>query len=986
MARASKPKKDRTSLIIAVALHVVVLSGVVYWAHKTGQLEKIRRVLLQYASEKKQEKEEEPKPVQKAAPPKLPPINQGMPQTASSGTRRAVAADAPSAAGDTFFQDTRKQVQGPSTAGPVTPTKPQTPPTVAPPRPPALPAFRPATASTIKQLLVERAKAVAATEAIGAEQIAKAGSSDAGGAVTKVAGATIVEGKFAVIRGLSDRYVNTTLNGANIPSADPYRQSAPLDLFPAQVIDKIVVAKTFTPDQPGAFTGGGIDIVTKSFPERTFLSLSLGGAYNTQASLNDRFLTYNGGGLDWAAMDDGTRALPSVFDTDAPIHPPPPGTLPPPAEGNISTNRSDLLNRDLVLDKLTRALGTTEFAPRHETAPLNQNFSMAGGGSLFLFGKPFGYFASGSYKREFWSYDDGVTSRYQSGTELKSLYRDARSLSIANWSGMVNLAYQPFLDHELGFIFFYNQNAVDDARVQDQGFEADGSGVYRKFNLYWTERNLNTYQMKGKHVFPDVAGLQFDWLVGLTQTTQDEPDARFFNDNDTGGGYDVNNNGIPSPNKPTRYFRNLEEDNRNIKLDWTLPFRSWTSDEGKFKFGLFDSASERTFTERQFYYLHGRNNAGYNDNPNHFLTPASIGATYTTNANRRTIGVRFDKYIQAFDSLYSGDNSIQAGYLMLDLPVARDLRLVGGARYETTDFRVHSESYLASSVTSLNVNDAKIVQTDLLPSAGLIYAVNPRMNFRLSYSQTVARPSYRELAAYYSYDPVINDFIEGNPLLRMTAVDNYDLRWEWFPRPGELFSASLFYKDLKNAIERGDLDISGEVITFLNRDQAKLYGLELEARQSLDFLGPRFRRFSVGGNLSLLQSEVRLTPEELSAKRGFFPDVSDTRPLYDQSPYILNLDLNYDDPHAGTSASLILNVAGPRIAITKLNTEDVYEQPAPTLDFTLSQRIGRKLTLKFSAKNLLDPEFERTYGKNSSRLYSSYKRGMTFGLTLNYDF
>jgi outer membrane receptor protein involved in Fe transport len=190
---------------------------------------------------------------------------------------------------------------------------------------------------------------------------------------------------------------------------------------------------------------------------------------------------------------------------------------------------------------------------------------------------------------------------------------------------------------------------------------------------------------------------------------------------------------------------------------------------------------------------------------------------------------------------------------------------------------------------------------------------------------------------------------------------------------------------VKNAIERGDLKVNSDVITFFN-DDATLYGVEFEARKSLDFLGPLFSPFSVGGNLSLVKSEVELRPEDLQAKQGFFPDVSETRPLYDQSPYILNLDFNYSNPRWGTSATLVFNVAGPRIAITKLNTEDVYEQPTPTLDLVLSQKIGRQMTLKFAAKNLLDPEIERTYGEDGELLYSSYKRGLTFGLSLSYDF
>jgi len=129
-----------------------------------------------------------------------------------------------------------------------------------------------------------------------------------------------------------------------------------------------------------------------------------------------------------------------------------------------------------------------------------------------------------------------------------------------------------------------------------------------------------------------------------------------------------------------------------------------------------------------------------------------------------------------------------------------------------------------------------------------------------------------------------------------------------------------------------------------------------------------------------------LSDVDLENKRKFFPDISDTRPLYDQSPYVLNLDFNYSNPRLGTSATLIYNVAGPRIAITKVNTEDVYEQPTPTLDFILSQKLGRNLTAKFGAKNLLNPKIERTYGKNSDLIYSSYRRGRAFGLSLTYEF
>ena len=832
-----------------------------------------------------------------------------------------------------------------------------------------------------EQIMIERQNSSAMVEALGSEFISRLGAANAAESISKVSGATIVDGKSAVIRGLNDRYISTTLNGANIPSADPYRQSASLDMFPSQVIDRVVVAKTFTPDQPGTYTGGGIDIVTKSFPEKRFLSLSLGGAFNQNANLNGQFLTYKGGGLDWAATDDGGRALPATISQEAPIG----AQFPTPQVGNLLTNSpvfNQRMESQLRLDRLSRDLGTTEFAPRTQSQPLNYNFSGAGGGSAPLYEGLLGYFAAVSYKQDFSSYDNGVSQRYQGGTELKNNYRDARSLSTVNWSGMVNLGYKPLENHELGFTFFYNQNALDEARIQDEGFDANNStsGSFRKFNLYWTERNLTTYQIKGEHHFPTFKDLQFNWLIGLAQTTQDEPNARFFNDNDSGSGYESGGKNS-NPKDPTRYFRGLDEGNQNFKLDWGLPFRSWTGEDARLKWGLFDSSSDRTFDERQFYYSGG---GGYNNDPNHFLTDENLGLL-SIRRNARSVGFQWANYAQVFDSFYDADRGVQAAFLMVELPVVKNFKFVGGARLETTDMRVHSVSYLDSSITAQKTNDTLLAQVDILPSVGMIYSIATNMNLRLSYSQTIARPGFRELAAYYSYDPIVSDFVEGNPLLNMTAIRNYDVRWEWFRRPGELFSVSLFYKELEHAIERGNVKQEGDVITYFNSD-AKLYGIEFEARKSLEFAHSSLSPFSVGGNLALVESEVQIAPNDLGVKRSFFHDTAGTRALYDQSPYILNLDLSYTGERTGTSASVIYNIAGPRIALTKLNTADVYEQAVPSLDFVASQKIGPHASVKFAVKNLLDPKVERTYGESGEFLYSSYSRGRSFGLSFSYDF
>ncbi len=281
---------------------------------------------------------------------------------------------------------------------------------------------------------------------------------------------------------------------------------------------------------------------------------------------------------------------------------------------------------------------------------------------------------------------------------------------------------------------------------------------------------------------------------------------------------------------------------------------------------------------------------------------------------------------------------------MLDTPVLSKLRFVGGVRLERTDIRIHSESDIASVHTGLTTNDSEIVQTDLLPAAGLIWSIKKDMNLRAHFSKTIARPSFRELAAYRSYDPILDDLLDGNPNLQMSAI------------------------------------------TFDNRKEASVYGVEFEARKNLGFIDSNLDVFTVGGNVSLIGSETELTDDEFTTKRTLVKGTKRTRQLYDQSPYIINLDLNYENPYSGTTASILYNISGPRITIASLNTEDVFEQPAPGLDFILSQKLGRHLTVKFVAKNLLNPTFKRTYGENSDLIYSTYKKGLSVGLSLGYDF
>lgn len=830
------------------------------------------------------------------------------------------------------------------------------------------------------QIMFDRQNSSSMLDAIGSETISKLGSSNAGEVVNKVAGSAVVEGKYAVVRGLNDRYVPTTLNGAVVPSADPYRKSASLDQFPAQLVDQVAISKTFTPDLPGDFTGGGVDIITKAFPEAAFARFSLGTAYNTQSTFNENFLTYDGGGTDWLGMDDGTRELPGEVA---------PGTLVPSAEILTPVPTANPVGyassvaRANTLDAQTRSLGVAQFQPYGEGAPVDQALGLSFGDTFALGGVPLGFLGALNYKREYRFYEDGQQQRLLAGGGQKSSYDDTRSLTTVNWAAMAGVAARFFENHEIGLNFLYSQTAQDTARIQVGTQVSSPDDTTYQNKLQYLERNLTTFQLEGKSLIPAWNDFKLDYLFALTSTSQDEPDTRLFNYVQIGDQYLTGGNFLPDPQSPTRYWANLEEESTQGKVDLTQPVELWSGLEGLVKAGWNGQSTTRDFVERQFFYRGAAPWVG--GNPNTYLTEDNLGYAPTTLANGR-IRWNWQRYITPYDSSYDGSRSIQAGYLMTDFAVIEPVRLIGGVRLEATDIQIHSESFFESSITGLKINDSALEQTDLLPAVGLVYTIMPKMLLRLNYGETVARPSFRELAAYRSYDPNLDIELEGNPRLQMTAIQNYDVRWEMYFDGPDILSVSFFYKTLELPIEQAFISLDGSILSWQNRETADVMGVEFEARKSLGFLNESLSDFSLGGNFSWITSETELTDQEFAVKASVVPGAEQTRPLSEQSPYILNLDLSYTNPRLGTTVSVVYNQAGPRMVIASLTTEDVYEQPSPSLDFIISQQFTKRLSMRFTAKNLLDPVRDLTYGEDGGPVFSSYTLGRTFGLSLNYTF
>lgn len=1000
----ARPKKTATksSVALSVTFHALAIGAVFYWAARTGMIpDKVSKFIgITPEKKKEEEKKKEPDPQQpkpQDTPPATPPPTT-QPVAPQKATARAADANAPRIGGNSaFVVDARPPDAKPVQA--IVPAQGQ------PQKPAPQPIVQKSTVaastaksafsesatkpSTVESVLEDRKSAAAAQDSISAEQIARTGGGDAAQIVTKVTGVTTTDGKFTVVRGLSDRYNSTTLNGAEIPSSDPYRKGAQLDMIPSAMIDRVLVNKTFTPDQPGGFAGGSVNIVTKSFPDHFFYTSSVGMSYNTQATGNGKFISDSAGGTDWLGMDDGTRALPSILEntTNEELR-----QLAEQARRRDSrfTNaqKAEWANTVLEAQKSLRNV----FAPERGAPGPNNSFGISSGDTSVLFGKRYGWFGSLSYDRKYSFYDEGYQGRFTTTPDGLSVEprlewtNVTRGVAEVGWSGVVNNTIEWMPGHEAGFNFIYNQNTEDRAillrgKSRNLGHYDGQPGEVGLNFLQYTERNLQNYQIRGRDEFPELASLQMDWLISLANTSQDEPDFRLYPmqitpdpSSPTGFGITSKNGELPNTSTPSHFFRNLEEQNQNYKVDWTLPFFPGNGLESALKAGLFLSDAQRIVKEKRFSYV-GVN--GVPGDPETFPNQEFSPDKFTVTKGSRTVRgevIDFYTFSREFDpttrdGTYDATQTIQAGYLMTDLLVLPKLRLIGGARLETTEMVVNGINFLGQQ--SSGVLDS----TDWLPSASAVYSITTNLNLRLSYSSTIARPSYREKSPFGAIDPDEATLIEGNPALDKVTIENWDSRLEWYPRPGELLSVSTFYKTLTNPIERFIVDTTRE--SYTNRPWARVVGIEFEARKSLEFLDSYLEDFTLGGNLALIKSVVEV-------------ENGATRALFDQAPYIINFDLTYNNQRRGTSVSLVYSESGERVAKASINSPEIYEQPAPSLDFFISQRLNRTWRIRFSARNLLDPEFERLVGKrsdyNGEFVFSRFTRGITFGLSLTAEF
>lgn len=832
--------------------------------------------------------------------------------------------------------------------------------------------------NTEAALLKNRQKALALSDAISAQAISQMGAGNAAEAMKQVTGASIVDGKYVFVRGMGDRYTSTQLNGSALPSADPYKRSGSIDLIPSAMIDNIVTVKSFTPDKPGSFSGGIVNVQTKDYPDRFLLKFSNSLSYNAQVNYAKNTIGYTGGSLDWLGFDDGTRALPKLLRNRNVYIP------------DIGSAGKDPQEAEL-LTEMTRSFNR-QIAPTTKQFPINQSYSLSWGNQYQLFNRPLGVLASLNYKNNYSAYRNGLYRRWNQGVQGQNAltnvydYKDTYSKRNVLLAGLFKINYQLTPNHQIGLNLMMNHDAVNEARYLEgiYTYDSDANRTHQTSVLSYKERALSSYQLQGQHLLKKLADLRIDWSATLGSSSEKQPDRRFFSSYylDIDG---VRTYGIKDNLPPKRYFRDLNENRKDFKADFTLPFKQWNDLTAHFKFGTFFAQKERSYSERLFTFTEHQGFNNYDGNPNHLLDNQNTGFL-----GYDTINIRGQQYLRpkwgvvVVETIlpannYDAQQNITANYAMIELPLYSKLRLIGGARLERTNM------WLQTSDSTLDKGQIKT--NDLLPSLNLIFNLKKNMNLRLAVSRTIARPTFREIGPFATYDfDDGGDAYIGNPHLERTFIKNYDLRWEWFSRPGEIYAVSAFYKDFSKPIERV-FNAFGEN-TWKNVKKAEAYGLELEARKRLDVVYEGLKNFMLSTNLSLIRSKVQIAESELELIRQLRPEAQSTRPFQGQSPYLLNVSLSYENNKNGLSADLYYNIFGERLdRVSYGGTPDIYEKPAGLLNASFAWKFSSHFTFKVAANNLLNPahtKYQRF--KNNDYIYSQYRLGRSISMGLSYTY
>jgi TonB-dependent receptor len=817
--------------------------------------------------------------------------------------------------------------------------------------------------NTESALVLEMKEAKQVISAISAEQMKKGTDNNAAEAMQRVPGVTIVNGRYVMIRGLSQRYNNVLINNALAPSTEVDLRTFSFDLIPTQALDKLVVYKTGSANIPGDFAGGIIEVTT-SENTKEFTKAQIGFGFVNGTTFND-YLQSEGSNTDFLGFDNGFRQLPSSFPSTSVLQ----------ASGRSSQLRVDAAHS---LQNNFDTENSTAFLDTRVSMGLGRNFNIGSVrvNSTNIFGQSTQYqYFQRSFNRYF-TLNEGQDRPQDWLDYLDETHaKKSRITILSNWNFKFNDK------NTIKFKNLFNQIGQNETIIRNgYNYQQGPDNIYKNYALSYNQRFIYTGQLEGIHKLDEKNKL--DWVIGFNSVNDITPDLRRFRTFRDINSSNPNFTIIDPPSSNlfdnSRYFGESKEFNVGNGVNYTYTLERIKGDVEfapiKLKAGYYVDYRSKEFNSRYFSYLV----PGYVSTDRAIeLKNLPLSDVFNNQNVNATDGWVIEEGTRPIDS-FSGTNLYGAGYVMAELPLGK--------------FDVTAGVRLEHNVQNLNAKDdfedksVEKATTFVLPSLNVAYALNEKNLLRFAYSRTLNRPEFREIAPFLFYDFIYDRGIEGRPL-EVATIDNFDLRYEIYPRKGETMSFGLFYKSFKNPIELvAQITTEQPQFFYKNADKAQNAGVEIEFRKSFSelFSSPFLQRFSTNINAAYIVSEVNL---------GNVTSQQADRALQGQSPYIINVTLGYEDKDKGLSANLIYNRFGDRIDTVGDNLfPTIYELSRDNIDFTISKDI-KNITVKLGIQDLLNSPYRLFEDSNrdekiNSRdnVVSNFKRGTMFNLDLTYNF
>lgn len=843
---------------------------------------------------------------------------------------------------------------------------------------------------------------------ISAEDIKRSPDRSSSEVLRRVSGSTIQDGKFAIIRGLADRYNIALLNNMILPSTEPDRKAFAFDIFPSNILDNILIMKTSQANLPSEWAGGLIQLNTRDVPEKSFFNVTIGQNFIEQTTFRP-FKTYEGSKTDFLGFDTKVRSLPSGFPDIVELN-------------NIRLRPG---SRDSLVS-LGKQLHRGSWRVREQMAYPGQSLQMSGGFAIRKKDIQIGGVFALSYSNNL-RFAEGTRTRYDGAD--KALYydfEDSRYNRSVGTSLLANLGFIIKNNHKISLKNIYTINS-DDNTILREGVSYFQSTEMRRTNLEFTSARVLSSNLGGEHLFGK-SEIKFRWNGGVTLVNRDQPRSarysyeRFYSSSDTTpNGPNANQapffyqiqNGGSDPKLSALFYSKLNERVYNASADVTVPFKV-LGNKQFVSVGYFYQNRQRTFAARNLFFDY--TSSAYNSDSMLF----SPNVDDIINQQNFDNGKLILNQVAFPTDQYVARSTTHAAYVMMENNIGARLKAVWGFRFEQFEQSLTSPTKIGIKIVPnpdgppailTNLEDSTYRQQyfsgsyyesspgkvkpifPLLPSLNLIYKLNENMNLRASYSQTMSRPEFREISPFIYYDFLRDLNLNGNVNLLQTFIHNADLRYEFFLGKGQAINASVFYKNFKNTIELTTISAGGvPQFIYSNAQSAYLVGAELEVRKNFDFIHSKLEDLTFIANLAYIYSRVNVSNVRNNAGE------EKERTMQGQSPYIVNLGLSYLHPKTLTGATLLYNQAGHRLyAVGEVGNPSWYEQFRPLLDLQLSQRFMKdRITLRFTISDLLarkliyyqnhKPDAERFYQKSKDLIVQSERNYRSYTLQVSFNF